>query len=159
MRIKRDSDWFVFIKNYIIAEILFFIGTGLLILMKMAYNLDVPGLLSGTFLGNSVVGLFGVALDQAQQDWIFSAIIIWPIHMFIAFLSSLLLLAGILALAILIPLQVEVFTGPNAIDALAIPVGLAFFIAWGIFPILYVVRSSITGFFKKFTGIFTGSSD
>ena len=125
--------------------------------MKMMYNLDIPGLLAGTFLDSSIEGLFGQAFDTAQQEWILSAIIMWPLHMLIAFLSSLLLIAGIVALAILIPLGIDVFTGPNAIQALAIPVGVAFFICWGIFPTLYIMRSSFINYGKRISRIFNGA--
>ena len=61
----------------------------------------------------------------------------------------------LLALGILIPLQVDVFTGGNAINAEALPVGLMFLICWGLIPMLYIMRSSFIGFFKRIFGIFS----
>ncbi|MCK5346699.1 MAG: hypothetical protein KAR20_24995 [Candidatus Heimdallarchaeota archaeon] len=157
MEFKRDSDLYAFAKNYIIAEILFFLGTGILIVFKMMFDLDIHSLLKGTFLGTQSNGLFAAAGSPEQVDWIMTNILGWPVSAFLALFSSLLLIAGFAALAILIPLQIDVFTGTNAISAEALPVGLMFLICWGFFPMLYITRSTYIGWAKSFTRIFTGS--
>jgi len=157
MRFKRDSTLVSFLINYIAAEILFFIGSGILVIFKMSFELDMEDILTGTFLGKSSTGLFTSAFSDTQIDWLISNIILWPINVFLALFSSLLLLSGFFALAILIPLQIEVFTGINAIDARAIPVGVMFLICWGLIPCLYIMRNTFFGWGNKIKGIFVRS--
>ena len=158
MEFNRDSDLYAFAKNYIIAEILFFIGTGILIVFKMMFDLDITSLLEGTFLGTQSNGLFTAAGSPEQMDWIMSNILGWPISAFLALFSSLLLIAGFVVLAILIPLQIDVFSGSNAITPEALPVGVMFLLCWGFFPVFYIMRSTFIGWGKGFTRIFSGSS-
>ncbi|PWI47316.1 hypothetical protein CEE45_12540 [Candidatus Heimdallarchaeota archaeon B3_Heim] len=157
MEFKRDSTLVRLLFNYLIAEILFFIGSGILVIYKMSFELDMEDLLTGTFLGSSSLGLFTEGLGSTQIDWLTTNLFLWPVNVFFALFSSLLLLAGFFALAILIPLQVDVFTGGNAIDARAVPVGIMFLICWGLFPCLYMIRSTFLDWGSKIKGVFVRS--
>jgi hypothetical protein len=77
VELNRNSDLFVFAKNFIIAEILFFIGTGALIAYKMMFQLDIPELLEGTFLGSQSTGLFTEAGSPEQINWISTNLLGW----------------------------------------------------------------------------------
>jgi hypothetical protein len=142
LELKRDSNLFNFFKHYFISEILFFIGTGILIIIKMIFSLDMGEIMEGTFVGPASVDIFTEAFSQAQIDWLFQNLLLWWVNVFLAFFTSLLLLTGFFALAILLPLNIRIFEGPNAITAEAIPIGLLYLICWGIFPTLYIVRST-----------------
>lgn len=154
MELKRNSTLVGFLINYIAAEILFFIGSAILIIYKMSFELDMEDILTGTFLGNSSTGLFTAAFSPEQIDWLMSNAILWPVNVFLALFSSLLLLSGFFALAILLPLGVDVFTGNNSVDARAIPVGIMFLLCWGIFPCLYMLRRTVFGWGNRIKRIF-----
>lgn len=149
MEIKRDSDLVKFIINYVIAEFLFFVGTGILIVIKIVFSLDMDEVLEGTFIGPASSGVFTEAFSPQQIDWIISNLLVWWLNMFIAYFNSLLLISGLFAVAILVPLNVRIFEGPNAIQIEAMPVGFLFLIFWGIFPILYIVRSTFINWGNK----------
>lgn len=149
LEFSRDSDIVNFIINYLVAEFLFFVGTSIIIVFKVLFNLDVGELLQGTFIGSTVTGLFTEAFSQEQIAWIFNNLLLWWINVFLALFSSLLLISGFFALAILLPLGVDVFSGSNAIAAEAMPVGILFLLCWGILPLMYIVRSSWINWFQK----------
>lgn len=154
LRINRESDWYQFIVNYIIAEILYFIGTGILVVTKIIFSLNMEELTNGTFLGGASSGLFTEALSPEQVDWIVNALLLWPINVLITLFSSLLLVAGFFALIILVPLQtfvenLDIFEGANAISPAAMPVGFLFLICWGAIPLAYILRSSWIGVFSS----------
>jgi hypothetical protein len=132
-----------------VAEILFFIGSFILILFKVVFNLDMGELLQGTFIGSAATGLFTEAFSQAQINWILNNILLWWINAFLALFSSLLLISGFFALAILLPLGIDVFSGGNPIAVEAMPVGILFLLCWGFLPMMYVVRSTWVGWYQK----------
>jgi len=149
LELKRDSDLVKFFINYFIAELLFFVGTGILVIIKMVFSLNMDDILEGTFIGPASSGVFQEAFSPAQIDWIFTNLLIWWMNMFIALFNSLLLITGVFAVTILVPLDVRIFEGPNAIQIEAMPVGFLFLVFWGIFPILYIVRSTFFNWGNK----------
>jgi hypothetical protein len=154
---SRDSNLLRFIVTYIISEILFFIGTGILIVFKVFFSIDMPEIMQGTFLGPASQGLFTEAFSTSQMNWITNNLVLWPINTFLTFYSSLLLISGFFALAILLPLQIEIFEGPNSIPAEAIPIGFLFLLCWGILPTFYILRSSLINFGSRIRSIFNQS--
>lgn len=157
MPIKHDSSLVRFFINYLAMEILFFIGSGILAIYKMTFDVEMNEILAGTFLNSSSAGLFTTAFSPSQVNWILSNILLWPINVFLALFSSLLLLSGFFALAILIPLQIDVFSGANAINSEAISVGIMFLICWGIIPCLYIMRNTFYGWGGRIKGVFSNS--
>lgn len=162
LKINRESDWFNFAVNYLIAEILFFVGTGILVIAKVVFSLDMGNLTRGTFLGGASSGLFTEAFSPEQITWISNAILIWPLDVLITFFSSLLLVAGFFAVIILVPLQpfvenLNIFEGANAISPAALPVGFLFLICWGIVPLSYFLRSSWKGWLRSMKNKITPS--
>jgi hypothetical protein len=158
LALKRDSDLVNFVINYLIAEALFFIGTMILVIVKIVTSVNMEELLVGTFLGTSSEGLFTEAFSTAQMNWIFNNLFLWWINIFLAFFSSLLLIIGFFALAILLPLGVDIFSGGNPIHPEAMPIGFLFMVFWGVFPLTYIVRSSWISLFKKVTNKFSSSN-
>ncbi|MHA1967052.1 MAG: hypothetical protein ACW964_04535 [Candidatus Hodarchaeales archaeon] len=158
MELKRDSDFVNFLINFFIAEALFFIGSTILVIVKMIFSLDMETLLEGTFLGSSSSGLFSEAFSPEQINWISTNIFLWWINIFIALFSSLLLIIGFFAVAILLPLGVDIFSGGNPIAVESMPLGFLFLFCWGIFPLLYVVRSTWIGWFEKIQKKFSPST-
>ncbi len=149
MVLNRDSDIVNLIINYLIAEVLFFVGSFIIIIFKVVFNLNMGELLQGTFIGSAATGLFTDAFSPEQVQWIINNILLWWINVFLALFSSLLLISGFFALGILLPLGVDVFSGRNAIAAEAMPIGILFLLCWGILPLTYVIRSTWIGWFNK----------
>ena len=158
MALKRDSDLVNFVKNYLIAEALFFIGTMILVIVKIVTSLNMEELLSGTFLGSSSAGLFTEAFSATQIDWIVNNLFLWWVNIFLTFFSSLLLIIGFFALAILLPLGVDIFSGGNPIAVESMPIGFLFVIFWGIFPLSYLLRTSWINLLKKVRNKFSFSA-
>jgi len=168
VELKRDSDLVRFLLNYLIAEFLFFIGTGILVTVKAAFAInDIDKLLEGSFLGGATNGLWGEAFSEAQIDWVISNIFTWWVNVFLALFSSLLLVAGFLAVVVLVLFStfldpsIKIFEGPgapkNAIPAEAMPLGFLFLFCWGIIPTLFMIRSTWMGYFGKIKNIFIPS--
>ena len=129
-----------------------------LVIVKIVTSVDMEELLSGTFLGSSSAGLFTEAFSAAQVDWIINNLFLWWVNIFLAFFSSILLLLGFFALAILLPLGVDIFSGGNPIAVEAMPIGFLFMVCWGIFPLSYLLRSSWINLLKRVTNKFSSSN-
>ncbi|MHA1975040.1 MAG: hypothetical protein ACTSW1_18765 [Candidatus Hodarchaeales archaeon] len=166
VELKRDSDLAKFLLNYLVAEVLFFVGTGILVTTKAIFAInDIDKLLEGSFLGDATNGLWGQAFSQEQINWIISNISgTWLINVFLALFSSLLLVAGFLAVVILVTVStlfdpsIKIFEGPgapkNAIPAEAMPLGFLFLFCWGLIPTLFMVRSTWIGYLSRIKNIF-----
>ncbi|NHJ40747.1 hypothetical protein [Candidatus Hodarchaeum mangrovi] len=144
--INRNSDIVRFIVNFVIAEILFFIGTAFLGVSKMLFNINMIEVLEGSFLGDATQGLWTAAFSTNQITWLFNNLFLWWVNVLLAIFNSLLLGLGLIALMILVPLGIPIFEGPNAPqNAIAIesmPVGFLFLFFWVIFPFLFILRTT-----------------